>query len=449
LWCVGAVAALGVSAGAQLPGPDVTYQNMTGTFNYGLVGDIRAYAYGSDTCNIGTQNLHWGGSWQGSPALAMNMYRINAGSMVQIGMGWCKQACCAAAGSGCGSCNGTGGSLLGIGCKDVYGASYNGGQSRLAPRSQINAWTGAMTLAPTNSGDAIFKRLQVANKDVDPSVTTAIYIGEGVYVANDDAPVGNHYNNASWKRLNINATNRDMTPTGAMAVGEPAIYAWRALGGPGGTLDTSVNITPIDIPGEGRLYVASKVSSIPGNRYLYQYAVYNLNSDKAVGGFVLPMSRNANTADVGQNIPLYHSGEPYINAAWTTSRGDNSYAWRTAQTFAQQPNANALRWGTMYNYWFTSNAPPRMDGTVTLELFKPHTTPTVSAAAAVPGPVCGTADFNRDGDIGADSDISAFYACIAGNCCPNCQSPDFNDDGDVATDSDIEAFFRVLAGAAC
>jgi hypothetical protein len=66
-------------------------------------------------------------------------------------------------------------------------------------------------------------------------------------------------------------------------------------------------------------------------------------------------------------------------------------------------------------------------------------------------PVCGSADFNCDGDVGTDADIEAFFACLGGNCpdvpCPS--NADFNGDGDVGTDSDIEAFFRVLGGGAC
>jgi hypothetical protein len=62
---------------------------------------------------------------------------------------------------------------------------------------------------------------------------------------------------------------------------------------------------------------------------------------------------------------------------------------------------------------------------------------------------CGSADFNNDGDSATDADIEAFFACIAGNCCPTCGSADFNGDGDSATDADIEAFFRVLAGGSC
>ncbi len=58
-------------------------------------------------------------------------------------------------------------------------------------------------------------------------------------------------------------------------------------------------------------------------------------------------------------------------------------------------------------------------------------------------------DFNGDGDLGTDSDIADFFACLAGNCCETCGSADFNGDGDLGTDEDIASFFRVLAGGPC
>jgi len=65
------------------------------------------------------------------------------------------------------------------------------------------------------------------------------------------------------------------------------------------------------------------------------------------------------------------------------------------------------------------------------------------------GPVCGSADFDGDGDVGTDLDIEAFFACLGGDCCATCGSADFDGDGDVGTDLDIEAFFRVLGGGEC
>jgi hypothetical protein len=68
-----------------------------------------------------------------------------------------------------------------------------------------------------------------------------------------------------------------------------------------------------------------------------------------------------------------------------------------------------------------------------------------------PGSSCGTADFNCDGDVGTDSDIAGFFACLSGSCpaAPCTNSADFNGDGDTGTDTDIEAFFRVLSGGSC
>jgi probable HAF family extracellular repeat protein len=66
-----------------------------------------------------------------------------------------------------------------------------------------------------------------------------------------------------------------------------------------------------------------------------------------------------------------------------------------------------------------------------------------------PGALCGSSDFNHDGDAGTDPDIESFFACLAGHCCPTCDSADFNADGDSGTDADIESFFRVLAGGPC
>jgi|GEM_PF-5145282 len=66
-------------------------------------------------------------------------------------------------------------------------------------------------------------------------------------------------------------------------------------------------------------------------------------------------------------------------------------------------------------------------------------------------PACGPGDYNQDGDFGTDQDIEAFFACLAGHCCPTCWpgGSDFNGDGDFGTDQDIEAFFRVLFGDPC
>jgi hypothetical protein len=80
-----------------------------------------------------------------------------------------------------------------------------------------------------------------------------------------------------------------------------------------------------------------------------------------------------------------------------------------------------------------------------------HTARLLTYVPASCGPVCGSADFDCDGDTATDADIEAFFRCVAGNCpaLPCTSIADFDGDGDSATDADIEAFFRVLAGGHC
>jgi hypothetical protein len=118
----GAVLSLLGCAGAALAaGPDVALQDIQSIQLFGPVNNVYAYSIGSHTCNIGNANLLWTNN--GTPGLGMNAFRLHDGRLMQIGLGNAKTACCAAAGSGCGTCNGAGGSVLGAGCLDVYGAT--------------------------------------------------------------------------------------------------------------------------------------------------------------------------------------------------------------------------------------------------------------------------------------------------------------------------------------
>ena len=90
-------------------------------------------------------------------------------------------------------------------------------------------------------GPVTYKRLQVANGDLDPSLNPdARYFVEGQYVAPDDAAAGNGLNNASHREVQVIGTN--LVTTGATL--------WRARF-PGKGLGPS-HISPL-IAG-GRLY---------------------------------------------------------------------------------------------------------------------------------------------------------------------------------------------------
>jgi hypothetical protein len=418
---------------AGAAGPDVLYSGISDIANHGAVGGIRAYTLGTSTCNIGNQNLLW--TNDGTPGVGFNAYRLHGGRMVQIGLSWVKTACCAAAGSGCGlSCNGQGGSVLGAGCLDVYSSGWNAIQSNMAPRAGLNAWSGSVGGVTGTSGDAIFKRLQVAETSMNPATFPgALYFVEGVYVGSDDASNGNRNNNASYRRVTSSGSpNYTFSLVDTTQQGIAAINAWRAHGLGLGMPDTSVVIGTLDVPNEGRFHYAYKPKDNGNGTWRYEYAVFNLSSDRSGGSFVVPIPANTIITNTGFSKPNYHSGEVYSNADWTVAVNSNDVTWATPQTFVQNANSSALRWGTMYNFWFDANRPPE-NGQVTLGLFKPHSPQTVSFTAAVPGVDC-IADVDGDDDVDADDLTSVI---LDWGSCPKPPAPcpgDVNDSGAVDAD---------------
>ena len=79
----------------------------------------------------------------------------------------------------------------------------------------------------------------------------------------------------------------------------------------------------------------------------------------------------------------YHSGEPFDNADWTITESATEIGFTSPETFAQNPDTNALRWGTLYNFWFDANTPP-VDRTATLDLFKPGTPSDITVTVPAP-----------------------------------------------------------------
>ena len=165
---------------------------------WGTVGGITAYSIGTVACNIGDQVLPWFGSTNEHPVIAQNLYRLQNGEIEQIGMSWLKHGFGALTNSACCPCQDPQNfSLLGVGCSDPYNSGLNGnqagfdGQAGLGPRSEVNAFTGFFPFPYGSqglSGNAIYKRLQVQNDDVDPSLNPgALYFAEGHYVTPDDA----------------------------------------------------------------------------------------------------------------------------------------------------------------------------------------------------------------------------------------------------------------------
>ncbi len=136
------------------------------------------------------------------------------------------------------------------------------------------------------------------------------------------------------------------TPTTTTQRRKMAIEAW-----PGAKL---VNLEAVEAEAQGRKFtsrvvVGSRVTPLGGGRNRYDYAVYNMNSDRGVATFSVPVGA-ARVTNVGFKAPRSH-GDPWSNDPWQSTTTGGTVTWSTA-AHATNPNANAIRWGTMYNFWF-------------------------------------------------------------------------------------------------
>src|SRR2546430_5810075 len=54
------------------------------------------------------------------------------------------------------------------------------------------------------------------------------------------------------------------------------------------------------------------------------------------------------------------NNQGYSSTPWSNDyqSGNSSITWN-CETFAQNQNANAIRWGTLYNFRFDANLPPQ------------------------------------------------------------------------------------------
>ncbi len=377
-------------------GPDVIVGIITGPTNYTAVGTREAVSFGTTSCNMGTTALHWDASPANThPVIGGNLYKwstVNGATRFeQIGLSWLKHGFLALANSDCCTCQNPGtGALLGVGCSDPYTSSRNGTQSGLGPRNTVNAHTGAYpTGTPTRPSGGNLGRCEVEIADLEASSATVKYVGECQYVTPDDAAAGRQNNNAS--RIDVTASGSGTTWTfgfsGTTTRQESAIWRWRGF-------DPTVTMNYVQVPDDGMYVVGSKATDLGGGQWHYEYAVYNMNGDRNGGSFGIPVPAGVTVSNIGFHGVVHRDGSgsgaiPYSTAAWSTTESGGMLTF-ACETPAANPNANAIRWGTTYNFRFDTNSPPASgSNNVTLGLWKNGTVPSVQVGAVVPS--CGVA----------------------------------------------------------
>jgi hypothetical protein len=377
-------------------GPDVIVGDVSDVGNYGITGSLDAIALGTTSCNMGNANLSWVGSTPQHPVIGGNLYRYKtvngAPRFEQIGMSWLKHGFAAAQGNLCCTCTGSGsGQALGVGCSDPYGSGLNGSQGGLGPRWEVNASTGVFAYPHANpawSGSTA-RRIEVQLSDLEASGTGTRYFGECQYVTPDDALAGNQNNNASWRETTVSgsAANYTFALLGPTQRAQSAIHAWAQI-------DSQVLLTDVQVPGDGLFVVGSRAYDLGAGQWRYEYAVYNMNSHRSGGSFSIPVQAGVNVTNVGFHGVTYRNGDgpgnvDMSNLDWTFAQAGGVATW-TTEAEAQNVRANALRWGTTYNFRFDANVPPA-SGSATLGLWRAGAPADMTLATTVPGPLNGSA----------------------------------------------------------
>ena len=390
--------------------PDVAIASITDVASYGgtLVNDqlMLGYSFGTVACNIGDAPM---------PAFAApdvrhsyiptNAYRYYNGRFEQVGLGWGKTGANAVQQSFCSTCQQiAGGNYLGIGCSDPAPATPSGAQLFLGARCEVNPSTGALPSIP-NEGlptppVVVGRRVQMKDIDIDPDVNFgARFVAEAQYIHPADATAGNNTNNNSWREFEVTAlggSEYGIALIGATAQQQPAIAAWKSF-------DPAVTLATADVPSDGRYVLGYRVTDNGNGTWHYEYAVQNMTSDRAANSFTVPMGSGVQVTNVGFHDVDYHSGEPYDLTDWTSSVTANGVTW-TGGSYKLNPNGNALRFATIYNFFFDANYAPTA-ANVSLGLFKPGASgaPNSVALASV-GPAgvpANPADINGDGIVNA------------------------------------------------
>jgi hypothetical protein len=329
------------------------------------------------------------------------------------------------------SCSGPSDNFLGANCSDTYSSGHNSDRQWLGPRSEISArgswhttgwdmrdswltrasFNGAtdnynasapsptFTRSYTGSGTAqAWKLNQLSLTEIGPSglgTTTPSSLNnntgnlgrvfiEGYYVVNSD---NYKFNNIASRRWTIahsgsggatSATNWGMN--GPHLFG-PTILQWNS---------PSIhwnNVNDAPPPGvfrmgvaqpqsEGQVYIASRVVDLGNGTFRYEYNVFNLDFDREVDSFSIPVPNDVVISGVGfwqprQIVPGYHgwslsnpqSHITTINTPSDPTRWNWSLDTANRRLVFSPPTPsglyagqlpNTIRWGTMYTFWFTS-----------------------------------------------------------------------------------------------
>src|SRR5438067_4708977 len=405
--------AVGAAVPNLVPGPDVIVGDLESVEQAGNDATSVGLGVGTVSCNNGDQPINWHElPATDHPIIPQNLYRMSGGAdnaerFEQIGQSWMKHAFFALEEFICGTCNTSPpcvtGDQLCPGCADTYVASLNYDQDLIGSRAWVNPFTGVFPSNPDPNNHAghnhtgTSHRVTVATSDLIPAQNPgATYFAEADYISPTEyawcqAHPGqcNMYNNVSYRPFTVSGgpSNFTFISTGATVRMQPAIQTWVSTGA------TVAQVEP-DPGNDGIWFMGYKVTNPSAGVWHYEYALSNENLDRAIQSFSVPVG-GANISNIAFHAPPQEPAWPndgtfnnqgYSSAPWAVDQSGGSITWST-ETFATNQNANAIRFGTLYNFRFDADQPPQT-ANATVGYFKTGSPMTVEIQA--PGQGGGT-----------------------------------------------------------
>jgi len=359
----------GLSAQANtVPGLDGRLTNIGNPTRYGHRGPAYpngevGMAFSNTMCNPGSVNIPWFQAMQPNhPKFGFIVVRVANDKIEQINeWSFCKHAFLSVNVNGsCGSCQNPGtGQLMGLNCSDTYGAGNNASRTWLGPPEEIDPWLGTWDPVgsyfdigdPSQPGypapaDGVRSLSQGIFDSVDNRVTideidltTAgasyyyglqlIHEGEALSARGDNLAhrgLNATHNGSQWSFSNNSEGQDDGT----------ILKRW-----PGATIHSASN--GLD---DGRFFVASKVTSLGGGNYHYEYAIHNVDNSRAGASFRVPI-------DAGATASNFSFGDIDTDGSndWSMARVGNEVVFTATAS-------NPLEWNTIYNFGFDADYPP-------------------------------------------------------------------------------------------
>jgi hypothetical protein len=345
---------------------DVALIAMDSIQQQGRLGDRVVITPSAVLKNVGTANVPWQARFSGRfppyntdqhPYLVWSLFREVGGVFEPLAYSDVKHAFLTI-NSNCnpGSCRI--GSVLGLGCEDVYGVGTNG--THLAPRTEILPHAGTWAhcdfplpgtashfdqVAPfcsqdnNGSNEGVLVHRLVAS-DAELSVAGANYYFTSWYVVRDDV---NIFNSMGWRKI-VPVRSGSTWSFGNSPYRQGSVLD--AFVDPAVPNPNRLNVTLKD-PTAGSAQIAVTATPLGGDRFRYVYAVMNHDFDPRIRSITLP---------IGQNIiveqPTFSDGDEDATNDWLRSPGIGEMTWVAPKAAAR------LSWGNAITITFIANGSP-------------------------------------------------------------------------------------------